>query len=73
MDYFISKLTKDYNKLILPKIAENLASYIRTYLYVYRYLYRSFEMVSDSSSDDGIFLRSNFSFSSTSNAGQKIF
>lgn len=46
MDYFISKLTKDYNKLTKPKIAEHLSNYIRTYLYVYRYLYRSFEMVS---------------------------
>lgn len=45
MDYFISKLTKDYNKLIKPKIAEHLSNYIRTYLYVYRYLYRSYEMV----------------------------
>lgn len=46
MDYFISKLTKDYDKLIKPKIAEHLSNYIRTYLYVYRYLYRSYEMVS---------------------------
>lgn len=52
MDYFISKLTKDYNKLIKPKIAEHLSNYIRTYLYVYRYLYRSFEMVSKIINDD---------------------
>lgn len=46
MDYFINKLTNDYDFLIKPKIADILANYIRTYLCVYKYLYRSYEMVS---------------------------
>lgn len=45
MDFFINKLTNDYDFLIKPKIADILANYIRTYLCVYKYLYKSYEMV----------------------------
>lgn len=45
LDYFIDKLTKDYDRLIKPKIAEVLVNYIRTYLYVYKYLNQTNEKV----------------------------
>ncbi|XP_055295910.1 uncharacterized protein LOC129565268 [Sitodiplosis mosellana] len=43
MDRFISKLTKDYEKIIKPNTADFLSHYIRTYLHIYKYLFRSLE------------------------------
>lgn len=40
-----SKLTKGYDKISKPRIADFLLQHIRIYLNIYKYLFRSFEKV----------------------------